>query len=77
MTAPIAALPLARLITKHAYLAGAGLVTTFYADEDATLPAISMPRTKASTAPAPGSMRAWPRPMPMVRPASPFPATIR
>ncbi|SIQ73599.1 aminopeptidase T. Metallo peptidase. MEROPS family M29 [Rhizobium sp. RU20A] len=37
MTAPIAALPLARLITKHAYLAGAGLVTTFYADEDATL----------------------------------------
>ncbi|CAN7158532.1 aminopeptidase [Rhizobium sp. LjRoot30] len=37
VTAPIAALPLARLITKHAYLAGAGLVTTFYADEEATL----------------------------------------
>lgn len=37
VTAPIAALPLARLITKYAYLAGAGLVTTFYADEEATL----------------------------------------
>ena len=37
MTAPIAALPLARLITKHAYMAGAGLVSTFYADEEATL----------------------------------------
>ncbi|WP_412050669.1 aminopeptidase [Hoeflea sp. Naph1] len=37
MTAPIAALPLARLITKHAYAAGAGLVTTFYSDEEATL----------------------------------------
>ncbi|PWE56190.1 aminopeptidase [Metarhizobium album] len=37
VTAPIAALPLVRLITKHAYLAGAGLVTTFYADEEATL----------------------------------------
>ena len=37
MTAPIAALPLARLITKHAYKAGAGLVSTFYADEEATL----------------------------------------
>lgn len=37
MTAPLAALPLARLITKHAYLAGAGIVTTFYADEEATL----------------------------------------
>jgi aminopeptidase len=37
ITAPIAALPLVRLITKHAYMAGAGLVTTFYADEEATL----------------------------------------
>jgi aminopeptidase len=37
MTAPLAALPLARLITKHAYLAGAGLVTTFYSDEETTL----------------------------------------
>lgn len=37
MTAPIAALPLVRLITKHAYMAGAGLVTTFYADEETTL----------------------------------------
>jgi aminopeptidase len=37
ITAPIAALPLVRLITKHAYIAGAGLVTTFYADEEATL----------------------------------------
>lgn len=37
ITAPIAALPLVRLITKHAYMAGAGLVTTFYADEETTL----------------------------------------
>lgn len=37
ITAPLAALPLVRLITKHAYLAGAGLVTTFYADEESTL----------------------------------------
>lgn len=37
ITAPIAALPLVRLITQHAYMAGAGLVTTFYADEEATL----------------------------------------
>ena len=37
ITAPLAALPLVRLITKHAYMAGAGLVTTFYADEEATL----------------------------------------
>ncbi|MFN7027033.1 MAG: aminopeptidase [Pseudorhizobium sp.] len=37
ITAPIAALPLVRLITKHAYMAGAGLVTTFYGDEEATL----------------------------------------
>ncbi|MBC7311246.1 MAG: aminopeptidase [Rhizobium sp.] len=37
MTAPLAALPLARLITKHAYRAGAGIVTTFYADEETTL----------------------------------------
>ena len=37
MTAPIAALPLARRITEHAYRAGAGLVTTLFADEEITL----------------------------------------
>ncbi|MCP8896638.1 aminopeptidase [Shinella daejeonensis] len=37
MTAPVAALPLARLITRHAYIAGAGLVSTFYSDEETTL----------------------------------------
>ncbi|EHS50335.1 peptidase M29 aminopeptidase II [Rhizobium sp. PDO1-076] len=37
ITAPIAALPLVRHITKHAYLAGAGIVTTFYSDEETTL----------------------------------------
>ena len=37
ITAPLAALPLVRLITKHAYMAGAGLVTTFYSDEETTL----------------------------------------
>jgi aminopeptidase len=37
ITAPIAALPLVRFITRHAYKAGAGLVTTFYSDEETTL----------------------------------------
>jgi aminopeptidase len=37
MTAPVAALPLVRRITEHAYRAGAGLVTTFYSDEETTL----------------------------------------
>ncbi|HEV7321913.1 MAG TPA: aminopeptidase [Ensifer sp.] len=37
MTAPVAAMPLVRLLTKHAYKAGAGLVTTLYSDEDTTL----------------------------------------
>jgi aminopeptidase len=37
ITAPISALPLVRLITKHAYMAGAGLVTTFYSDEETVL----------------------------------------
>jgi aminopeptidase len=37
MTAPLESLPLARLITRHAYKAGASLVTTFYGDDQATL----------------------------------------
>lgn len=37
ITAPLAALPLVRFLTKHAYLAGGGLVTTFYSDEETTL----------------------------------------
>ncbi len=37
ITSPVAALPLVRLLTKHAYVAGAGLVTTFYSDEESTL----------------------------------------
>jgi aminopeptidase len=37
ITAPVAAMPLVRRITRHAYIAGAGLVTAFYADEEATL----------------------------------------
>ncbi|MEK1891858.1 MAG: aminopeptidase [Rhizobium sp.] len=37
ITAPVVALPLVRLIAKHAYMAGAGLVTVFYSDEEATL----------------------------------------
>ena len=37
LTAPMAAAPLVRFITKHAYLAGGGLVTTFYSDEVTTL----------------------------------------
>ncbi|GES43003.1 aminopeptidase [Rhizobium dioscoreae] len=37
MTAPVAAMPLVRLITREAYKAGAGLVSTFYSDEETTL----------------------------------------
>ncbi|SFZ86324.1 aminopeptidase [Devosia enhydra] len=37
MTAPMAALPLVRRITEHAYKAGAGIVTTLYSDEETTL----------------------------------------
>ena len=37
MTAPLESLPLARLITRHAYKSGASLVTTFYGDDQATL----------------------------------------
>lgn len=37
MTAPVEALPLARSITEHAYRAGASLVTTILADDQATL----------------------------------------
>ena len=37
ITAPVVALPLVRLITKHAYMAGAGLVSAFYSDEESTL----------------------------------------
>ena len=37
MTASVEALPLVRLITQHAYKAGASLVTTLFTDEEATL----------------------------------------
>jgi aminopeptidase len=37
MTAPLEALSLVRRITEHAYRAGASLVTTVFADEEATL----------------------------------------
>jgi aminopeptidase len=37
MTAPIEGLPLVRLITEHAYRAGASLVTTLFEDEESTL----------------------------------------
>ena len=37
ITAPIDAIPLVRLITEHAYKAGAKLVTTFFSDDATTL----------------------------------------
>ncbi|QDH18030.1 aminopeptidase [Swingsia samuiensis] len=37
ITAPLDAVPLIRRITEHAYKAGSSLVTTFYADDEATL----------------------------------------
>ncbi|WP_374828984.1 aminopeptidase [Paenochrobactrum pullorum] len=37
ITAPVCALPLVRLIAKHAYQAGAGLVTPFFSDDQIAL----------------------------------------
>ncbi|NLS01950.1 aminopeptidase [Rhizobium sp. P32RR-XVIII] len=37
ITAPVVAMPLVRLITEQAYMAGAGLVTAFYSDEETML----------------------------------------
>ena len=37
ITAPMSALPLVRLIAKHAYKAGAGLVLPYFSDEEITL----------------------------------------
>ncbi|MEO7030589.1 MAG: aminopeptidase, partial [Acidobacteriaceae bacterium] len=37
LTAPTDALPLVRLVTEHAYRAGAKLVTTFFTDDETTL----------------------------------------
>ena len=37
LTAPVAALPLARRIAEQAYKAGAGLVTPIFSDEEMTL----------------------------------------
>ena len=37
MTAPVAALPLARKVAEQAYKAGAGLVTPILSDEEITL----------------------------------------
>lgn len=37
MTAPVSALPLVRLITEHAYKAGAGVVTPILSDDEITL----------------------------------------
>lgn len=37
ITAPVVALPLVRLIAKHAYKAGAGLITPFFADDELAL----------------------------------------
>jgi aminopeptidase len=37
LTAPLEAVPLVRRITKHAYKAGASLVTTLFSDDEATL----------------------------------------
>src|SRR6201995_4342698 len=37
LTAPMVAMPLVRRITEHAYKSGAGLVTSFFSDEELTL----------------------------------------
>ena len=45
MTAPVAALPLARKIAEQAYKAGAGLVTPIFSDEEITLARYASRRT--------------------------------
>ena len=50
LTAPVAALPLARRIVAEAYKAGAGLVTPILSDEEMTLARFASPRRRASTA---------------------------
>ncbi|WP_181702898.1 aminopeptidase [Chthonobacter albigriseus] len=53
MTAPLEAAPLVRRITEHAYKAGATLVTTLYADDEATLARYAYgPDASFDTAPA-------------------------
>ncbi|WP_407157920.1 aminopeptidase [Bradyrhizobium sp. STM 3557] len=37
LTAPVVALPLVRRVAEHAYKAGAGIVTSFFSDEELTL----------------------------------------
>ena len=53
LTAPLHALPLVRLVTKHAYRAGASLVTTLYSDDESTLARYAhAPDAAFDTAPA-------------------------
>src|SRR5260370_42092499 len=74
MTATLDALPLARLITKHAYKAGATLVTTLFSDEESALLRFATLRTRASTPRHRGSMKAWLRHTEMARRAWRSPA---
>ncbi len=77
MTAPIQAAPLARKITEEAYKAGATLVTTIYADDEATLARFAHAPDEAFDVARPGSTRAWPRPTTPAPPASRSPVPTR
>ena len=61
LTAPVAALPLVRRIAEHAYKAGAGLVTPFFADEEIALSRFRSARDESFDR-APGCRRSgtWP-----------------
>jgi aminopeptidase len=47
ISAPVDALPLVRLVTEHAYKAGATLVTTLYVDDEATLARFRLATTES------------------------------
>ena len=65
LTAPLAAVPLVRRITEHAYKAGASLVTTLLLSDEVTTLArfAACAGQPPSTTPRPGCSKAWPPPI--------------
>ena len=77
LTAPVAALPLARLIARQAYKGGAGLVTPILSDDEMTLARFRLRLTQASTSRPAGSTMASPRLSPPIQRGSPSSAKTR
>ena len=77
LTAPVAALPLVRLIAEQAYKAGAGWSRRSSPTRRSRWRAIAMPPMPASTGRRPGSIAGSRRPSPRTPRGSPWSATIR